>query len=178
MNDLELLRAYEPIACYTKGEAFFPAAVDGYVKECSLWLTNSKGEDQMLVPHGKLDVDRLAEFAEIPANHTLYLRFVEKPLDGLEYQRWLRDPHRDRFIAPGRLARVPLVFRLADLFFDLSFIVRGRVPGGQAAAAEVKSWAIERQDPRRVYYGRVVRSGGWIALQYVFFFPMNHWRVE
>ena len=176
MNDLELLRAYEPIACFTKGEAFFPAAVDEYVKECSLWLTNPKGEDHMLVPRGQLDVDRLAEFAEIPAEHTMYLRFVEKPLEGLEYQRWLWDPHRDRLVAPGRLARVPLVFRLADVFFDLSFFVRGRVPGGQAAAAQVKCRAIESRDPRRVYYGHVVRSGGWIALQYLFFSAMNDWR--
>ena len=176
MNDLELLRAYEPIASYTRGEPFFPAAVDEYVKMCSLWLTNPQGEDQLLVPHGMLDVDRLADYVEIPAGHTMYMRFVDKPLEGLNYQRWLRDPQRDRFVAPGRLARVPLVFRLADLFFNLSFFVRGRVPWGLSAAAELRYREIERLDPRRVYYGRVVRSGGWIALQYLFFFPMNSWR--
>jgi len=176
MNEFELLRKYEPIACYTKGEAFFPAAVDEYVKECSLWLTDPQSQDQMLVPKGQLDLERLIEFEEIPPHHTLHLRFVEQPLDPIEHQRWLRDPSRDRFVAPGRLARVPLVFRLADSFFDLSLFVRGRVPGDKAAAAEVKTRAIESRDPRRVYYGRVVRSGGWIALQYLFFFPMNNWR--
>ena len=176
MNDFELLRKYEPIACYTKGEAFFPAAVNEYVKECSLWLAVPQAQDQMLVPKGQLDVDRLVEFEEIPEGHTLYLRFVEQPLDPIEYQRWIRDPSRDRFVAPGRLARVPLVFRLADSFFDLSLFVRGRVPGDKAAAAEVTNRVIESRDPRRVYYGRVVRSGGWIALQYLFFFAMNNWR--
>jgi hypothetical protein len=176
MNDFELLRKYEPIACYTKGEAFFPAAVNEYVKECSLWLAVPQAQDQMLVPKGQLDVGRLVEFEEIPEGHTLYLRFVEQPLDPIEYQRWIRDPSRDRFVAPGRLARVPLVFRLADSFFDLSLFVRGRVPGDKAAAAEVTNRVIESRDPRRVYYGRVVRSGGWIALQYLFFFAMNNWR--
>ena len=176
MNDLELLRKYEPIACFTKGEAFFPSAVDEYVKECSLWMTDPQGEEKMLVPHGQLDLARLAEYEEIPADHMIHLRFVERPLESPEYQRWLRDPNRDRFEAPGRLARVPLIFRLADSFFDLSFFVRGQVPGGQAAAADIKCRAIEKRDPRQVYYGRVVRSGGWIALQYLFFFPMNNWR--
>ncbi len=176
MNELELLRKYEPIACFTKGESFFPTAVDGYVKECSLWLTDPHGKEQMLAPYGQLDVDHLIEFEEIPEDHTMHLRFVDKPLDGLEYQRWLRDPNRDRFVAPGRLARVRLVFRLADSFFDLSLLVRGQVPGGQAAAAEVKCRSINVRDPRRVYYGRVVRSGGWIALQYIFFYTMNNWR--
>jgi len=177
VNDLELLRMYEPISCFTKGEAFFPTAVDEYVKACSLWLTNSQGVDQLLVPHGQLNVNHLIEFEEIPAEHTLHMRFVQQPLEALDYQRWLRDPHRDQFIAPGRLARVPLVFRLADSFFDLSFFVRGRVPGGNAAAAALKYREMENRDPRRVYYGRVVRSGGWIALQYLFFFAMNNWRT-
>lgn len=176
MNDLELLRMYEPVACFTKGEAFFPSAVDEYVEQCSLWLTDPDGEDHLVVPHGQLSMNRLVEFEEIPEDHTMYLRFVEEPLSGLAYQRWLLDPEREHFVAPGRLARVPLIFRLADSFFDLSFFVRGRVPGGQAAAAEVKSKEMFSRDPRYVYYGRVVRSGGWIALQYLFFYTMNSWR--
>jgi hypothetical protein len=176
MSDLELLRKYEPILRLTKGESFFPSAVDDYVKECSLWKTDPQGQDEMLVPHGQLDVDRLAEYAKVPHGHRLHLRFVEAPLDGLEYQRWLLDPDRQRLEAPGRLARVPLIFRLAALLFDLSFLVRGQVAGGSAAAAELKSRTIRTRDPRRVYYGRVVRSSGWIALHYAFFYHMNDWR--
>ena len=176
MNDLELLRKYEPISRFTKGEAFFPSAVNEYVKESSLWLTDPKGVDRMLVPNGELDIERLVEFDEIPAGHKMHLRFVKEPLDGVQFQRWLLDPEKVRFIAPGRLGRVPLVFRLADSFFDLSFLVRGQVPGGQAAAADLLNRTISSRDPRRVYYGRVIRSGGWITLQYLFFYPMNNWR--
>ncbi len=176
MSDLELLRKYEPIARFTKGEAFFPIAVDEYLKECSLWLTNPQQIDQMLVPSGQLDADRLIDFNEIPTDHKMHLRFVENPLDGLQYQVWLRDPKRERFTAPGRLLRVPLFFRLADALFDLSFLVRGQVPGGYAAAADLKNREITRRDPRRVYYGRVVRSADWIALHYLYFYSMNNWR--
>ncbi|MCB0099130.1 MAG: hypothetical protein KDE46_25535, partial [Caldilineaceae bacterium] len=36
--------------------------------------------------------------------------------------------------------------------------------------------AMQTEDLRRVYYGRVVRDGGYIVLHYLFFFPMNDWR--
>ncbi len=176
MNDLELLRTYEPIARFTKGETFFPIAVDGYIEACSLWLTNPQGKDQMLVPYGELTVDRLIEYKDIPTDHKMHLRFVEHPLEGLNYQRWLYDPHKEKFVAPNRLVRVPLIVRLADAGFNLSLLVRGQVPGGQAAAADMKNRAITERDGRRVYYGRITRSGGWIALQYIFFYAMNNWR--
>jgi len=74
------------------------------------------------------------------------------------------------------LMRVPLIFRLADSLFDLSLLVRGQVPGGQAAAAELKNRTIVARNNRRMYYGRVIKSGGWIALHYLFFYAMNNWR--
>ena len=117
------------------------ATVWGTMAACSLWKTDPQGLDQMLVPHGQLDVDRLAEYAEVPHGHTLHLRFVEEPLDGLEYQRWRREPERQDLVAPGRLARVPLIFRLAGMLFNLSFLVRGQVAGGSAAAADLKARA-------------------------------------
>ena len=60
--------------------------------------------------------------------------------------------------------------------FDLSLVMRGRVPGGTAAAAEQAYQTMLAQDPRRVYYGRVVRAGGYIVLHYVFFYFMNDFR--
>ena len=40
MNDLDLLRTYEPAIHFTLGEMFFPSAVDGYLqKPASGWPT-------------------------------------------------------------------------------------------------------------------------------------------
>ena len=36
LSDLALLRAYEPILAYTRGEDFLPTDVAGYVEGCSL----------------------------------------------------------------------------------------------------------------------------------------------
>jgi hypothetical protein len=176
VNDLELLRQYEPVVRYTKGELFFPCAVDEFVKLSSLWLSPRRGTPTLLAAEYELDVDTLARFDTVPADHVLYLQFVDRPLDALHYQEWQRAPEHRLFRAPGRLARVPLTSRIADSLFDLSLVLRGTVPGGTAAAADGKYQEMQRSDPRRVYYGRVVRSGGWIVLQYLFFFAMNPWR--
>jgi hypothetical protein len=176
MTDLELLQRFEPIVRYTQGELFFPCGVDQYAAHSSLWLRTPDGKDQQLVSPGKLTLEGLARHHEAPAGHTLYMNLVEEPLSGLAYQRWRIRPDRPIFQSIGRLARVPLVYRIVDSFFDLTFLVRGQVPGGFAAAAQIHYEALQQLDPRRVYHGRVVRDKGWIVLQYLFFYSMNDWR--
>ena len=45
-GDLELLRAFEPVVRYTKGEKFFPMDVEPYVRASSLWLHVPDGTDR------------------------------------------------------------------------------------------------------------------------------------
>ncbi len=176
MTDLELLRQYEPIVCYTNGEMFFPTATDEFVKRASLWINGPGGYLEELVAEGQLTPEILAEHDEVPPKHTLYLRLVEEPLTGLAYQRWQRRPDRVPFKAAGRLSRVPLWSRVFGSILDISLLARGTVPGGFTAAAQIKYAESLKLDSRRVYHGRVVKSGGWIVLQYLFFFYMNDWR--
>ncbi|MCB0165426.1 MAG: hypothetical protein KDI79_14450 [Anaerolineae bacterium] len=176
MDDLTLLRMFEPVVKFTHGELFFPCAVDEYVRRCGLWLRSDKGREQQLIPTGHLTAERLAQYAAVPPGQTLYLRFVDEPLDPLQYQRWLARPDKPVFRAPGRLTRVGILSRIIDSLFSLSLIVRGRVPGGTAAAADVQYRAMQQQDPRCAYHGRVIRAGGYIVLQYLFFYAMNDWR--
>ena len=175
MNDLELLRAYEPILRYTQGELFFPTAVEPYIAECDLWVGRSERERRLLVPYGELTTDRLAEFTP-PPDETLSLRLVQRPLGGPDLARWSRRPNRPQFHASARLARVGLFARLVDAGFTTSLLVRGSVPGGTAAGASIKYEQARERDPRHVYHGRVVRGGGWIVLHYMYFYFMNDWR--
>jgi hypothetical protein len=176
MNDLELLRKYEPIVRYTAGEMFFPCAVDQFVAGSGLYLVDEDGKVTQLAAPGTLDLDKLAESDDAPLGHTLYLSCAGEPLDPIAYQRWLRRPDRVPFRAPGRLARVPLLSRIGDSLFDLSLLFRGTVPGSMGAAADIKYKQLLAHDDRRIYYGRVLREGGWIVLHYLFFFTMNNWR--
>ena len=176
MSDLDLLRQYEPVVRYTAGELFFPCAVDGYLSRCHLWMADAERQLTLLAKPGELSTASLANFRAVPQHHRLFLQFVEAPLTAIDYQRWLHQPDRSVLQNPNRLQRLGLATRVLDGLFDLSLLVRGRVPGGTTAAAEVQYRAMQAEDPRRVYYGRVVRDGGYIILHYLFFFPMNDWR--
>jgi hypothetical protein len=174
-TDLELLRAYEPIIRYTDGELFFPSAVEPYLAECDLLVGTSEGHTRLLVGRGGLDAAMLAE-QTAPPGETLFLRLVQEPLGGVGLAQWSRRPGRPIFRAPGRLARVGLFARLVDAGFNASLLLRGKVPGGTAAAASVKYEAARAVDPRYVYHGRVVQRDGWIVLHYLYFYFMNDWR--
>lgn len=179
MTDLELLRRYEPILRFTRGEIFFPTAIDGYVEQSSLWASatgQSRGRFRRLVaPAGSLDLDRLACARPPDPDQTLSLRFVQAPLTGLAYRRW-RHTERPAFQAPGRLARVGLTARFIDALFSLSLLLRGTVPGGTTAAAAQGYRRMLAHRPAPTYYGRVVRQAGYCILHYHFFYVMNDWR--
>lgn len=177
MNDLDLLRAYEPVVHYTYGESFFPIAVDGYLRRCSLWQMDADGERREIASRGEVSADNLGRLAvqASPGGET-YLRFVAEPLTAAEYQKWASREDRPVFHAPSRLARVGLVARLVSSLMDVSLLVRGAIPGGTAAAAEIQCRELRAQDPRDVYYGRVIRDGGYTVLHYIFFYGMNDWR--
>ncbi len=175
-DDLELLRRYEPILRFTLGELFFPMPTDGYVAECDLLAATSRADVRVVIPHGELSLARLAEAGDGPLGETRFLRFIQGPMSPIELARWNTRSGRPEFRAPGRLARVGLAARLLDAAMVASLLVRGKVPGGTTAAAQVKYEAIAKADPRVSYHGRVVRADGWIALQYLFFYAMNDWR--
>jgi hypothetical protein len=176
MNDLELLRRHEPILRFTYGELFFPTKVGPYVEASSLWLRDRTNTLRELRASGELTLDEMGCFDKIEPGQTLFLQYVEEPLEGVAYQRWKYREDRPRFQAPGRLARVGLASRLLDSFFSLSLVLRGTVPGGTAGAAAIKYHRLIEELPHYTYYGRVVREGGFIVLQYFFFYVMNDWR--
>lgn len=173
--DLDLLRAFEPIVRYNEGELFFPASVEGYLAECDLLQGTSERDRTVVVPRGQVTKDLIATWVAPPGT-SLYLRYVQEPLTGLGLARWQTRADRPHFRAPGRLARVGLFGRLVDAGFNASLLARGTVPGGTAAAAQVKYAALRRDDPRYLYHGRVTRRNGWVVLQYLFFHYMNDYR--
>jgi hypothetical protein len=173
--DLALLKAFEPVVRFTQGEMFFPAAVEPYLAASDLLVGSSQRHRREILAVGEVTPDRLAA-ETAPPGEQLYLQLVQRPLDGLELVRWRQRPGRPAFRQPGRLARVGLFARLVDAGFSASLLLRGTVPGGTAAAAEIKYAEAQAADPRYVYHGRVIRQGGWIVLHYLYYYWMNDWR--
>ncbi len=180
--DVDILRAFEPIVRYTKGEKFFPMDVERYVCASSLWLHVADGSDEEVVAEGKLTTDGLVQRRDAPFGSLFYLRFIH-PLDlqesaqALAGERQLAKRQDSEFHAGvGRLARGGLLPRLGDGLFSLSLLLRGNVPGATAAAAALKYAEMRETDGRFIYQGRVVRQSGWTICQYWFFFAYNPWR--
>ncbi|HEY5157989.1 MAG TPA: hypothetical protein VII93_08530 [Anaerolineales bacterium] len=181
-SDMELLRKYEPVVCYTKGEQFYPTDVDHYVRECSLWEHHLDGHAELLVSQGELTLQKLTEFHQAEFGSVRYLRFIEnlslaETAKVLADQALLRQKLGNNFHAGiGRLARGGILPRLLDGLFSLSFLLRGKVSAATAAAAELDYHAIFEEDPRYTYYGHVSRQNGWTIVQYWFFYSFNSWR--
>jgi len=181
-SDLDLLRFFEPVLHFTKGEQFFPTDIIRYVPQCSLWAHYPNESDELLVRQDELTLEKLVEQRPAPFGTVQYLRFVES-LSLSETARVLADQLRLRQLLKnrfhpgiGRLARGGLLPRVVDALFSLSFLLRGRVPAASAAAAELDYFHMRAQREIYNYYGRVVRQSGWVVLQYWFFYCYDNWR--
>ena len=173
-QDLALLRAHEPVIRYTRGELFWPTAIGPYVEQCSLWGEDEEGSLALIVPAGELSLERLCEEAARHRAKPISLRFVEKSLRRSDYRHWRRLP-RDHLVASARFTTTGMFGRLVDAGIRASLLLRGKVAAGLAAAAEV-AYRERLESDRFTYYGRVVRDGGYLVLQYWFFYAMNDWR--
>jgi hypothetical protein len=182
-EDLQLLRRYEPVLRFTQGELFLPMSVPAYLATCALersarparWpWRRARGE--RLSASGELTPARLAQLGADPHAGGLSLRYADRSLTWREYRAWRRAPGRERLAqASSRFAVVGLVGRLIDAVIRLSLLVRGRVPGGTAAAAE-QAYRAGAGSGTYPYYGHVTRDRGFVALQYWFLYAMNDWR--
>jgi len=180
--DFELLRRFEPVLRFTRGETFYPTDVERYIQESSLWAHTPDGRDELLVRQGDLSIEALTQPRQAKFGTVHYLRFIEA-LSLTEAARVLADQARLRgklkntfHAGLGRLARGGFLPRVVDALFTFSFILRGRVPAAIAAAAELAYFRLRRRADTYVYYGRVVRQDGWIVLQYWFYYCYNNWR--
>jgi hypothetical protein len=175
IDDLSLLRRFEPIVRFTEGEFFFPAAVDDYVRCCELVQHGPDRQQVVLVPKGELTIERLVEFGAEHPRPGHYLRFVDTPFTRIDVAKWRVRGARPRFKDASRLARVGVFSRGLDALNRASLIFRGRNSSGTEAAAETLYRTGMRPD-HHPYYGRVVRDSGYTVLQYWYFYAFNDWR--
>lgn len=174
MTDAQLLDRHAPVIRFNEGEYFLPASVDAFVERAQLWERTGPSTRRLVADAGTLDVDQLVERTDgHVADH--FLRLVSKPMGRAELVGWRLDDERPRFRAETRLGRVGVLARLIDLAGRLSLYVRGRVPTGDEARAALMNR--DRPDVAdHPYYGRVVRSAGYVVLQYWYFYFFNDWR--
>lgn len=184
-SDLALLRRYEPVARYTRGEHFLPIQVECYIQQCSLWVQRPNRPPELLVPSGELTIEKLIEPRQNEFGSVYYMRLID-PLELLDLTKVSLNQAVKSLTQPedgetfragsGRLARVGYISRLLDALFSVTLYLRGRVPGDSAAAAALTFKSILAEQNCSTYYGRLLRESGWVVLQYWYFYPFNNWR--
>ncbi|CAN5382945.1 hypothetical protein BH23ACT6_BH23ACT6_24640 [soil metagenome] len=174
-SDLDLLRTFEPVVRFTRGEFFFPVSAARYAEQAALWSDDPDGESVREYPPGTLDLSLLSAHCTTNQGLAHSLSGVDT---GTGHERPVRIPLKDRpplLRGSSRLASVGVTARLIDAANRLSLLFRGSVPGGSAA----RSFLLQRDHldvDQPTYYGRIVRDGDWIIAQYWFFYCFNNWR--
>ena len=103
--DEALLRRFEPILRFTRGEQFFPMPATTYVEGCDLLSGATLATARVVIPAGELHAASLAAAGEPPRGEARFLRYVQRPLNPIELARFNRRPERERFRAPGTMPR-------------------------------------------------------------------------
>jgi len=172
---LTLARRFEPVLRYTRGELFFPMPVERYVEASALFRrAPGKKAPELVAPSSTLDLSTLISYSRERGGVDFELHFVDKPLSRSAYRRWRRRSDRPRFQGGSPFAMVGMFGRIIDSIMRLSLIMRGKVPGGFAAAAHIRFQESGPLAP--TYYVRAIRDAGYLILQYWFFYAMNDWR--
>ncbi len=171
---LALLRAFEPVVRFTKGEYFYPVSVHKYVEHAALWTELPDGESVMEAGAETFDSTLLAQVEEALGGQATSLSGIMTGNESGKVIIPLKD-RPPRLSGASRLAAVGLLGRLIDALNRLSLIFRGSVPGGSAAKSFLLQQAHLEPD-RPAYYGRVVRDGDWLICQYWYFYSFNNWR--
>lgn len=181
-SDLELIRRFEPVVRYTRGERFFPLNVKDYIPECSLWVQHPNEPPELIVPEEDLTLEKLANYRQTGFGSVYYLQFIE-PLNLAELATFhvkerlkRKDPKEVFRTGRGRLSRVGYLSRFMDALFSITLLARGRVPGDTAAAAALTYQSMRSENADHCYHAHVIRKSGWIVLQYWYFYVFNNWR--
>lgn len=152
--DLDLLRRFEPIIRYTRGEEFLPMDVAQYVEACDLWVQRpGAAKPACLVPKGQLTLDMLAEPYLDEFGTVFFLKFAD-PLTATELATYKLQQSlgRSKFRGMREASR-----QMTDTFSTLS-----KSDAENMAISKLKSIALAEIDPENVFHaggGRLARVG-------------------
>ncbi|GAB4531914.1 MAG: hypothetical protein Kow0063_11830 [Anaerolineae bacterium] len=192
---------YAPIMRFSRGERFFPMAVDDFLSYCAFY---TKGQEEPLIPRGKVTRDDLSRHS---ASRDGFLRSVTTgPLRGIEAasqwgldtvrllyewsqtpavtwtESWARSVY-DWFSEKTRAAtqlfwwnNLLLPKAQADKEDSLrKELPRFELPQGVRASAIEAYQTSQGKNPAYTYYYRHTVQAGYLDLQYWFYYPYNDW---
>ena len=135
-----LLKQFEPVLKFTRGERFFPYNVADYIRHASLWVRSPDSPPREVAPETSLNLESLGHLPLTGTGDVHYLQFIS-PMNIRELAEYQISQMREKGLLHGfhpsrnRLARVGYLARLVDVAFSIALLLRGRVPGDAMIAA-------------------------------------------
>ncbi len=201
MPGSELHEKYAPVMRFSRGERFFPMAVDDFLTYCALY---KKGQEKTIIPRGRITLDDLARHGRSP---DVFLRSVRAgPLHGVDVANqwglgaihlindWSKNPVATWTEAWARSAYdwfsektkgATKLFWWNNLLLPKAYadkkrglrkdLPRFKLPEDVRASAIDAYEASQRRDRNYTYYYRTVQQAGYLDLQYWFYYPYNDW---
>jgi hypothetical protein len=201
MSANELHEKYAPIMRFSRGERFFPMAVDDFLTYCALYV---RGEEKPITPRGQVTLNDLSQHA---GSRDVFLRSVAAgPLSGVAVasqwglgavrllnewsqkpavtwtEAWARSaydwfsektkPATQLFWWNDLLLRKAHADKEDDTREDLP---RFELPQDVRASAIEAYEASQEKGRAYTYYYRTVEQAGYLDLQYWFYYPYNDW---
>lgn len=175
--DQELVRQYEPVLHFTKGENFFPMRVEPYIQQCSLHVTAGNTE-VMRIPPPYVDTQALAEF--VTRDH--FLVFADERIAEEEevqlLRQWIDHQRQTTYRGPDfrRFLR-DLKDKAEEAGLDLAkrFLPLGH-PQAVFEQALSRYGGITANQP--AYHYRVSEDAGYTVLQYWYFYAYNDFAIS
>lgn len=84
MDDIDLLKKYEPVLRFAKGERFFPMAVEPYLEHCMIFPSGPHGTAELFAHFNEPLIDKVGRLE----SHEYFLRFVNKPFYDFDIWIW------------------------------------------------------------------------------------------
>jgi hypothetical protein len=168
---IDLVRTYEPVLRFNKGEYFFPMRVDEYVPFCSLHAMEA-GRGVMRIPPPHVDLPTLAFFPSA-AHYLVYAdRRVTNPEDEANLQEWIEREKTTRDEGEWRQFLRRITDELMKFGLDLQkLFVPLDLPREMFERAMKNYVGLDKHPP--TYYYRVTEDSGYTVVQYWFFYAYN-----
>src|SRR5689334_7051808 len=81
--EMALLRRFEPVLRFTRGEQFFPVDVEKYVEQASLWVQRPGDDPVCILGQGEVTLEKLTRIDMGLSDAVYFLKFAE-PLDATD----------------------------------------------------------------------------------------------
>jgi hypothetical protein len=168
MNEIELIRKYEPVLRFAQRENFYPMRAEEYVPYCSLHV---EGKDGPIVFPPFV---RLPHLAELFPEERFYMVYANQWVTDPELEKRLRSLVEKQEVSRADFSKFirELQNWVKEIGIDLAKLFLPLKEETKVVKRAIDQYGGLAHHPPTYYY-RVAQDGGYTVIQYWFFYAYN-----